>query len=165
MLQRHTSFARRIPTDFPWPKLDRSSPSRLPLNVITNRTHRSIAKTSSLARKSSPAALVKTEMHVPVVNSTLPHQHCYQTTEHNSFHESSTHSLPNMYPDPLQVSGVRDSPSSGRDRHTRFNSIADGFVSIVLSNPITTLVTGAGRHLLLYATIAHEAIANAVLLC
>ncbi len=76
-------FFSRIPSDFLWPKLEKSSSSRPPLSTITNQTHRSNTKRSSKEK--------------PIVNSDNNTQHFYPSTDHNNFN------IPTIYPDQLQV--------------------------------------------------------------
>ncbi|CAF3673530.1 unnamed protein product [Rotaria sp. Silwood1] len=85
-----------IPPDFPWPKLDKSSSSRRPLNTLTNRVHRSNTKRSSrtITSSSSPASINKTPIHSPIVNSdNNTNHHFYPTTDHNNLNVSSSHPL------------------------------------------------------------------------
>ncbi|CAF3894484.1 unnamed protein product [Rotaria sp. Silwood2] len=94
-----------IPPDFPWPKLDKSSLSRRPLNTITNRIHRSNMKRSSkiTTSSSSLAPINKTEIHSPIVDSdNNTNHHFYPTTDHKNFTVSSPHRLTTVYSDHLQ---------------------------------------------------------------
>ncbi|CAF0942426.1 unnamed protein product [Rotaria sp. Silwood1] len=93
-----------IPPDFPWPKLDKSSSSRRPLNTLTNRVHRSNTKRSSrtITASSSPASINKTPIHSPIVNSdNNTNHHFYSTTDHNNLNVSSSHPLTTVYSDHL----------------------------------------------------------------
>lgn len=56
----------RIPSDFSWPKFDQ--PTRIPLRTITNQIS---PKRSSIIKKNhlSPLSNIKTENHLPIMNS------------------------------------------------------------------------------------------------
>ncbi len=95
-------FLFRIPSDFPWPKLDQSSfvsthrSSRVPLSTITNRI--SSARCSTMKKNLlSPLSVIKTENLIPIMNSNT-HQ-LYSTTNQDEFEGSSS-----IYSDQLQVS-------------------------------------------------------------
>jgi hypothetical protein len=88
-----------IPSDFSWPKLDKSSSSRPPLSTITNRSN---TKRSS---KEKP-----TETHLPMVNSDTNDHHFYPTTDHNSFN------IPSIYPDQLQPTSSSQRSSQDLER-------------------------------------------------
>ena len=96
--RRHTLgsprwFSFRIPTEYPWPNLDRPSVPRPPLGTITNRVHRPSTKKQPAEAASLP--MPKLETHSPRVNSNIDHQHFYPTTDHNQ------HTT--VYAEPLQV--------------------------------------------------------------
>ena len=85
----------RIPSDFPWPKLDKpssSSSTRQPLGTITNRTHRSRSSKEN------------SDTHQSIVNSDKNnHHHFLLTTDHNNFNIQSPHHLTTVYSEQLQV--------------------------------------------------------------
>ncbi|CAF3862527.1 unnamed protein product [Rotaria sordida] len=96
-----------IPPDFPWPKFDKSSSSRRPLNTITNRIQPSNTKRSSrtttTTTTSSPAPINKIQIHSSIVNSDNDTKHhFYSTTDHNTLNVSSSHPLATVYSDHLQ---------------------------------------------------------------
>jgi len=88
-----------IPSDFPWPKLDKSSSSRAPLSTITNRSN---IKRSS---KEKP-----TETHPPIVNSDDNNNHFYPTTDHNNYN------IPTIYPEQLQPTSSSQRSSQDLER-------------------------------------------------
>ncbi|CAF1614996.1 unnamed protein product [Rotaria magnacalcarata] len=96
-----------IPSDFSWPNLDQpisakpNRSSRTPLNTITNRPlqmHTSDIQNTSTENILSPLRVIKTESHVPIVNSNTNHHPFYATTnQRNNVDLTST-----IYPGPLQ---------------------------------------------------------------
>jgi len=99
----------RIPSDFPWPKFDQSTSigstnnsSRIPLSTITNQTSQirsAKMKKTSTENILSPLPIIKTENHLPIVNSNNNHHQLFSTTNHNDFDGTST-----IYSDQLEVS-------------------------------------------------------------
>ncbi|CAF0797310.1 unnamed protein product [Rotaria sp. Silwood1] len=99
-----------IPSDFPWPKFDQSTSvnsnhsSRIPLSTITNQTsqmHSSNIEKTSIENILSPLSTIKTENHIPIVNSNNNYQF-YSTTTENNFDITPTQHISIIYADQLQ---------------------------------------------------------------
>jgi len=95
----------RIPSDFLWPKLDKLPSSRPALTTITNQTLRLNMKRSSKRNTSSSSTvpILKTETHLPIVNSDNNNHGFFSTTDCNNFNVPSPHHLTTDYSDQLQV--------------------------------------------------------------
>ncbi|CAF1213655.1 unnamed protein product [Adineta steineri] len=114
-----------IPCDFPWPKLDKISPTRSPLTTITNQTHCSTTKNSSKRSTLSSIAvsIIKNEtFDLPIVNSDDNNTHSFfPTTDYNAFNISSSHEQHStVYPDHIQpITSSQKSSNTQQERSSQ----------------------------------------------
>ncbi|CAF1005342.1 unnamed protein product [Adineta ricciae] len=120
--QQGLEWTALIPSDFSWPKLDKTTSPRPALTTITNQTIRSTVKRSSKghAQLSTSMPAVKTETSVPIVNSDNSLQHFFPTTDYNNIDVAPVNHLTTVYSDHLQPVSSQATSNSSQDLERLF---------------------------------------------